>query len=90
MTFFVGFDCLAYPGTDEMTWLKANTNLGWCGFYLAPAPSHSDSSWIDCRSNLDFLEILVSGPSTVTKTLVVNQRVFEGGAYRRRCCPEVH
>src|ERR1700692_1712966 len=52
MPFFVGFDCLAYPGIDEMTWLKANTNLGWCGFYLAPAPSHSDSSWRGSRSDL--------------------------------------
>jgi hypothetical protein len=62
MTFFVGFDCLAYPGTDEMTWLKANTNLGWCGFYLAPAPSHSDSSWIGCRSDLGFR--CICGPLT--------------------------
>jgi len=52
MPFFVGFDCLTYPGIDEMTWLKANTNLGWCGFYLAPAPSHSDSSWRGSRSDL--------------------------------------
>ena len=30
-----------------MDWLKANTNLKWCGFYLAPAPSHPDTSWMD-------------------------------------------
>ena len=52
MALYVGFDCLAYPGLDEMTWLKANTNLSWCGFYLAPAPSHSDSSWSGNRGDL--------------------------------------
>lgn len=26
----------------------------------------------------------------ITKTLAVNQHIFQGGAYRRRFCPEVH
>src|SRR4051812_22938462 len=29
-----------------MQWLKSNTNLAWTGFYLAPAPKHSDTSWM--------------------------------------------
>jgi hypothetical protein len=30
-----------------MAWLLANTNLRWAGFYLAPAPSHPDQSWMN-------------------------------------------
>jgi hypothetical protein len=35
-----------------MAWLKKNSNLCWCGFYLAPAPSHPDKSWMGQRSAL--------------------------------------
>jgi hypothetical protein len=52
MTLFVGFDCLAYPGDAQMQWLKQNTNLSWCGYYIAPAPSHSDQSWMGERGSL--------------------------------------
>lgn len=44
---FAGFDRSDYPGAAAMAWLKANTNLRWCGFYLAPAPSHPDASWMN-------------------------------------------
>jgi hypothetical protein len=44
------------------------------GFTQSPTP--------DCRWSPSYFRI--------TKTLAVDQRVFEGGAYRRRCCPEVH
>ena len=44
---FAGFDRSDYPGKAAMDWLKANTNLKWCGFYLAPAPSHGPTSWMD-------------------------------------------
>lgn len=47
MTGFAGFDRSEYPGDAVMAWLKANTNLRWCGFYLAPAPSHQDPSWMN-------------------------------------------
>src|SRR5580698_7005276 len=43
---FAGFDRSDYPGAAVMAWLLANTNLKWCGFYLAPAPSHPDESWM--------------------------------------------
>jgi len=41
-----GFDSAAYPGDACMAWLKANTNLEWCGYYLGPAPSYSGASWM--------------------------------------------
>lgn len=34
-----------------MNWLKANTNLVWCGYYLA-APSHPHSTWLGKRAQL--------------------------------------
>ena len=50
---FAGFDRSDYPGKAAMAWLRANTNLRWCGFYLAPAPSHQDMSWMDA-ADADF------------------------------------
>ncbi len=44
---FAGFDSLSYPGDAVMAWLKANTNLSFVGFYLAPAPSRPTSAWMD-------------------------------------------
>jgi hypothetical protein len=43
---YAGFDSLEYPGDDVMTRLLAQSNLKWCGFYLAPAPSRPNSSWM--------------------------------------------
>ena len=47
MTGFAGFDRSDYPGPAVMKWLLDNTNLKWAGFYLAPAPSHQNTSWMD-------------------------------------------
>ena len=47
-----GFDTAIYPGNDVMDWLNANTNLAWCGYYLAPAPSHGSTTWM---GNLAYL-----------------------------------
>jgi hypothetical protein len=44
---FAGFDRSEYPGGAVMRWLRANTNLVFCGFYLSPAPSHNDPSWMN-------------------------------------------
>jgi hypothetical protein len=52
MDFYAGFDRLSYPGDDAMKWLKENTNLFWAGFYLAPAPSQSNTSWMTKRGFL--------------------------------------
>jgi hypothetical protein len=49
---FAGFDTDIFPGLAEMGWLKAHTNLVWCGYYLAPAPSHGDTSWMGQRAAL--------------------------------------
>jgi hypothetical protein len=39
-----------YPGDDMMTALWNQTNLRWCGFYLAPAPNQgSGTSWMTRR-----------------------------------------
>ena len=47
-----GFDRSEYPGDVVMNWMHANTNLRWCGYYLAPAPSHGDTSWMTRRAAL--------------------------------------
>jgi hypothetical protein len=52
MAGFAGFDTDIYPGDGQMAWLKANTNLVWTGYYLAPAPSHEDISWMGTRATL--------------------------------------
>jgi glycoside hydrolase-like protein len=52
MAGFAGLDVSAYPGDAKMAWLKSNTNLVWCGFYLANAPSHHDKSWMSRRGTL--------------------------------------
>jgi hypothetical protein len=39
-------DIDVFPGLAEMAWLKANTNLAWCGYYLGPAPSHDGGDWM--------------------------------------------
>lgn len=52
MAGFAGFDVDIFPGADQMAWLKANTNFVWCGYYLFPAPFHSDGSWMGQRASL--------------------------------------
>ena len=49
---FAGFDRSDYPGDSVVNWLKANTNLVWCGYYLAPAPSHGSTTWMNSRAAL--------------------------------------
>jgi len=52
MAGFAGFDTSIYPGEAIMQWLKANSNLAWCGYYLGHAPSHGDASWMGQREYL--------------------------------------
>ena len=42
MAFYAGFDMLQYPNMAMMNWLNQNTNLVWCGYYLAPAPKSDE------------------------------------------------
>lgn len=52
MAFYAGFDTRDYPGNELMNWLKANSNLKWCGYYLEPAPNRSPSGWKNTYSSL--------------------------------------
>ncbi len=49
---FAGVDRLQYPGNDFMSGLMQNTNLLWTGFYLAPAPSQGNRSWMPHLADL--------------------------------------
>ncbi|MFF4713283.1 glycoside hydrolase domain-containing protein [Streptomyces eurythermus] len=49
---FAGIDRLAYPGNEFMEGLMTNTNLLWTGFYLAPAPSQGNTSWMTHLADL--------------------------------------
>ena len=49
---FAGFDRSDYPGDAIMQTLLNTTNLRWCGYYLAPAPSHPGTSWMGNRAKL--------------------------------------
>src|SRR5579863_9317386 len=52
MVGFFGFEKKGFPGVAQLAWLKANTNLGWCGYYLGPAPRHPDARWMGQRAAL--------------------------------------
>lgn len=52
MAGYPGFDTDGFPGADQLAWMKANTNLVWVGYYLAPAPSHANTSWMGQRAAL--------------------------------------
>ena len=52
MAGFAGFDSSDYPGDRAIDWLKANTNLRFCGYYLGPAPNHGGKSWMGKRQRL--------------------------------------
>jgi hypothetical protein len=43
---FAGIDRLVYPGDATMQQMWNTTNLTWTGFYLAPAPSQGNTSWM--------------------------------------------
>jgi hypothetical protein len=47
-----GFDTSEFPGLPQMRWLKNNTNLAWCGYYLGPAPNHGNTGWMGQRAAL--------------------------------------
>lgn len=55
MTIYCGFDTGEYPGDELMQLLRTEAQMAWTGFYLAPAPSHHDTGWMDKRSYLNQL-----------------------------------
>lgn len=77
MAFYAGFDILQYPNIAMMNWLNANTNLVWCGYYLAPAPNRPTSQWIGKYSAIkgkwgcyqSMLDSRMSEPVTATMYL---------------------
>jgi len=86
MAGFPGFDIADYPGDAETAWLKANTNLVWCGYYLAPAPSHRSTTWMGQRAALATLGFgiapiyvgqQVTGPGSQNPSLA--QGTVDGG-----------
>jgi hypothetical protein len=45
-TMHLGFDRLEYPGDAVMTALRTQGKVSFTAFYLAPAPSQSNTSWM--------------------------------------------
>lgn len=52
MTTYKGFDIDGYPGDTAMKDFYDNTPFSFTGFYLAPAPNHTNTSWMNTRSYL--------------------------------------
>lgn len=50
-----GFDLSIYPGDTAMSHFWNSTPFSFTGFYLAPAPLHSNTSWMAKRSYLENL-----------------------------------
>ncbi len=74
MTAFAGFDSSAYPSDSVMRWLRANTNLVWCGYYFGGAPSHNDTSWMGKRA-------LLQGLNWGIAPLYVGQQIIGPGSH---------
>ena len=70
-----GFDRSQYPGAAKMALLKSSTNLVWCGFYLAPSPSHKDKGWMGQRATL-------VGQGWGIAPIYVGQQVIPPGSQR--------
>ena len=49
---FLGLDTSIYPGDTAMQTLRTQALIAFTGFYLAPAPSHGDASWMQKRAFL--------------------------------------
>jgi hypothetical protein len=52
MPIFLGLDTSTYPGDNVMKLARTQANIAFTGFYLAPAPSHSDTSFMKKRAFL--------------------------------------
>jgi hypothetical protein len=44
---FAGLDIDEYPGDEAIAKLAANSNVKFVGLYLAPAPAHEATDWMD-------------------------------------------
>jgi hypothetical protein len=45
-------DTSIYPGDATIDWYRLNCGFRYTGFYLAPAPLHQNTSWMDRRDHL--------------------------------------
>jgi Domain of unknown function (DUF1906) len=52
---FLGLDTSVYPGDNVMQTLRTQAHVIFTGFYLAPAPSHPNASWMQKRAFLSGL-----------------------------------
>jgi Domain of unknown function (DUF1906) len=52
---FLGLDTSSYPGDQAMQTLRTQAQIAFTGFYLAPAPSHPNTSWMQKRAFLSGL-----------------------------------
>jgi Domain of unknown function (DUF1906) len=72
MPYYAGFDIEQYPKALVMDWLKGNTNLRWCGYYLAPAPNRPPCGWTGqyaaLKDNWGILPIYVGQQDARTAT----------------------
>jgi hypothetical protein len=52
MSVIYGVDQSAFPGSSSLAWLASNGPFRVTGFYLGPAPNHSDAGWMTQRAPL--------------------------------------
>jgi len=55
MAIFLGLDTSTYPGDNVMKLARTQANISFTGFYLAPAPSHPNPTWMKKRAFLSGL-----------------------------------
>jgi len=76
---YAGFDRLDYPGDAMMTTLWNQTNLAWCGFYLAPSPSQGrGTSWMTKRPFL-------TGLGWGLAPIYVGEQQYHGAEWCKGC-----
>ena len=47
-----GVDTSIYPGKAKLSWYWSRCGFRYTGFYLGPAPYHSDRTWMKTRDEL--------------------------------------
>jgi hypothetical protein len=85
MSIFLGFDRSEYPGDNLMQRLRAEAQIDFTGFYLAPAPSHGNKGWMDKRAfllglGLGFAPIYVGQQQSPPGSLILTaaQGIIDG------------
>ena len=47
-----GFDTSIFPGKAKLDFYALKCGFRYAGFYLGPAPNHSDATWMGTRDEL--------------------------------------